>query len=59
MFVPTWRFRFGSQDPTSACKLIDFGLVSLDDCDDGEKWVKGTQIFMAPEQFLQGAGAVT
>mmetsp|Transcript_88960 Transcript_88960/g.194922 ORF Transcript_88960/g.194922 Transcript_88960/m.194922 type:complete len:766 (-) Transcript_88960:34-2331(-) len=52
---------FKTKEPTSSIKLIDFGLVSLHEADETleHKWVKGTQIFMAPEQFLQAQGTFT
>mmetsp|Transcript_18090 Transcript_18090/g.51518 ORF Transcript_18090/g.51518 Transcript_18090/m.51518 type:complete len:782 (-) Transcript_18090:101-2446(-) len=46
-----------TRDPSSSVRLVDFGLVSLDRArEDTDKWTLGTQIFMAPEQFLQGEG---
>lgn len=49
-----------TKDPASCVKLIDFGLVSLHNKRESfSKWGKGTQIFMAPEQFLFAEGKFT
>ena len=39
--------------PKSACKLVDFGLSSLNGDMSALRWKQGTQVFMAPQQFLQ------
>jgi len=48
------------KDPDSCIKLIDFGLARLNDSSGEEdKWTTGTQLFMAPEQYLQAKGIFT
>mmetsp|Transcript_51521 Transcript_51521/g.122521 ORF Transcript_51521/g.122521 Transcript_51521/m.122521 type:complete len:630 (+) Transcript_51521:119-2008(+) len=50
---------FKMKDSHSVCKLVDFGLSSLKDNTETENWQKGTQAFMAPQQFLQQAGSTS
>jgi len=50
-----------TRHPESCVKLIDFGLTILSDdrLSTDESWRKGTQVFMAPEQFLEPPGKFT
>lgn len=52
-----------SEGDTGTVKLIDFGLTignrAGDRVSTNETWRQGTQVFMAPEQFLEPAGNFT
>jgi len=47
---------FKMPEKDASCKLVDFGLTSLRGNMEPETWQKGTQVFMAPQQFLQHEG---